>query len=231
MTPAHNIPLRTIRLYGKMGTIFGRTFRLAVASPAEAVRALCRQLPGFERYLMESKDNGFGFAVFTGKRNLQVNELTAPSGDEEIRIAPILTGSKRGGVFGIIVGAVLTVVGVLVTPFAPTLGVALVNAGIAMMIGGVVQLLTPVPKGNAARDSADNTPSYAFNGAVNTQAQGNPVPILYGEMIVGSAVISAGISAVDNVYIPTSDSASTGANGQPGGGGSPIWHNEWTIEA
>ena len=33
--------IRTVRLYGWLGRAFGREHRLAVASPAEAVRALC----------------------------------------------------------------------------------------------------------------------------------------------------------------------------------------------
>jgi predicted phage tail protein len=79
-----------------------------------------------------------------------------------------------------------------------------------MIIGGVIQLLTPVPKGSAANTAA-NAPSYVFNGAVNTQAQGNPVPLLYGRMIVGSAVISAGISAED--YVPVETSVGYGYGG------------------
>lgn len=223
--------LRTIRLYGKLGARFGRKFRLAVNSPAEAVQALSRMLPGFERELMESKDKGMAYAVFVGQRNIGPEELRWPSGDSEIRIAPMISGSKRGGVFQMILGVVLIVVGVLITPYSGPLGGALVNAGIAMVIGGVIQFLTPMPKGRSAEDRPDNAASYSFNGAVNTQAQGNPVPLLYGELIIGSAVISAGISAEDNVYVPRPTDASTGANGSTGGGGSPPWHNDWTIEA
>jgi len=45
--------------------------------------------------------------------------------------------------------------------------------------------------------------SYVFNGAVNTTAQGHPVPVGYGRMIVGSAVISAGID-VDEIPVDES---------------------------
>jgi hypothetical protein len=80
------------------------------------------------------------------------------------------------------------------------------GAGIAMIAGGVVQLLTPVPKGMSAKDASANTPSYNFNGPVNTEAQGHPVPLFYGgPMTVGSAVASAGIDTVDTAYVPTYD--------------------------
>jgi predicted phage tail protein len=69
-----------------------------------------------------------------------------------------------------------------------------------MTIGGVIQMLSPqqMPKSG---ESANNGASYNFTGPVNTTAQGNPVPVLYGRMIVGSAVISAGIVAEDQAYV------------------------------
>lgn len=67
--------LRTVRLYGKLGARFGRIHRLAVASAAEAVRALCALRPGFERELMTSREKGVGYAVFLGKKNLRAEQL------------------------------------------------------------------------------------------------------------------------------------------------------------
>jgi hypothetical protein len=87
-----------------------------------------------------------------------------------------------------------------------------------MIAGGVVQLLTPLPKGLHSKDSAGNMPSYSFNGPVNTQAQGNPVPLLYGGPLkVGSAVISAGIDTLETVY--AQGGLTVGHMG--GGGGCP----------
>lgn len=191
--------MRTVRLYGKLGARFGRRFELAVASPAEAIQALCVQLNGFRRELLESKDKGVAYAVFVGKRNLAKEELELPPGRGEIRIAPVLVGSKRGGILQTIIGAVLVVVGAVVSYFGGGLGAPLMKFGAAMMLGGVIQMLSPQPAGLSARDSPENGASYNFNGAVNTSAQGNPVPLLYGEMMVGSAVISGGIYAEDQV--------------------------------
>ncbi|MGY4892389.1 UNVERIFIED_CONTAM: tail assembly protein [Xanthomonas axonopodis] len=187
--------VRVVRLYGVLRAKFGKEFRLAVASPAEAIRALSVQLPGFQAFLMGAKDRGLRFAVFNGRRNLAEDQLHDPPGDDAIRIAPVLQGSKRGGVLQTIIGAVLIVAGALLmwTPF----GVPLVSAGVSMVIGGVVQMLSPTQKGLGTQDSPDNRPSYAFNGPVNTQAQGNPVPVAYGDTWTGSAVISGGIFAED----------------------------------
>ncbi len=191
--------IRTVRLYGKLGTRFGRRFELAVASPAEAIQALCVLLKGFRRELLESKDKGIAYAVFAGKRNLAKEELELPPGRDEIRIAPILVGSKRGGILQTIIGAVLVVVGAVVSYFGGGLGAPLMKFGAVMMLGGVIQMLSPQPSGLSARDSPENGASYNFNGPVNTSAQGNPVPLLYGELEVGSAVISGGIFAEDQV--------------------------------
>ncbi|GAP66834.1 hypothetical protein MBSD_n2149 [Mizugakiibacter sediminis] len=210
----------TIRLYGEMGAKFGRVHRahLDTNTPAEAVRYLCSQFPKAKAYLMGAKDRGVAFAVFRGKENIKKENLTEPVGQDEIRIAPVIMGSKNGGVFSIILGAVLVVVGFLGSTYGQAFGGGvwgpiLTKMGIAMIAGGVVQLLTPVPKAPKNRDAPDNAPSYSFNGAVNTQAQGNPVPLLYGRMIVGSAVVSAGINAED--YSP----ASAGVGGGVVGGG------------
>jgi len=162
------------------------------------------QLPGFKRFLMEAKDRGMGFAVFHGRENLREDQLGDPPGNAPIRIAPMLLGSKSGGVFSIILGAVLIVAAGFFTGGAAfaALGAAgwggvVAGIGVSLIVGGITQLLAPNPKGIGAKDSPANTPSYTFNGPVNTQAQGNPVPVAYGECWAGSAVISAGIYAED----------------------------------
>jgi predicted phage tail protein len=191
--------LRTIRLYGKLGARFGRVHRLAVESTAEAVRALCALLPGFEREMMTSRDRGIRYACFLGSRNIGKEELTLSGGRDDIRIAPVVAGAKRGGILQTIIGITLIVAGVMVGIGNP-LGLALVASGVAMTLGGVIQMLAP-QQAVKAGDSDGNGGSYNFTGAVNTTAQGNPVPVLYGRMIVGSAVISAGIVAEDQAYI------------------------------
>lgn len=190
--------MRTVRLYGQLGSRFGRSFRLAVNSPAEAIRALCAIVPGFQQYLATAKEQGMAFAVFIGKQNITKEQLQDPPGADDIRIAPVLLGSKRGGVLNIILGVVMIVVGVW------TQNYNLVYSGAVMAIGGVVQMLGPQPKGLGSQDSVENQPSYSMNGTVNTQAQGNPVPVPYGGhdtkgMLVGSAVISGGIMAEDQL--------------------------------
>lgn len=193
--------LKTVRLYGKLGAKFGRVHRLAVETPAESIRALCALKPGFEAYVTGAKDRGIGFGVMIGKRHVPEDQLHMKACDD-IRIAPVITGSKNSGIFSIIVGVVLIAASFML-PGGGLLASAFFNAGVAMALGGVVQLLSPQPKDPKSRDRPENEPNYAFNGPVNTQAQGNCVPVAYGRPWTGSAVVSAGISNGDIFANPT----------------------------
>ncbi|MTB40717.1 MULTISPECIES: tail assembly protein [unclassified Providencia] len=197
--------LKVIRLYGVLGFKFGRVHHLAIDSPREAIKALSVLYDGFEQFLANAHLKGLEFAVFKGRRNITEDELHLDT-CEEIRIAPVIKGSKRGGFFQTVLGVAMIGAAMMLGPagwaafgaggFA---GGALAMGGAAMAIGGVVQMLSPQPRGLSMHQDADNKPSYAFGGAVNTTAQGNPVPLLYGvdRREVGGAIISAGIYTED----------------------------------
>ena len=200
---------RTIRVYGPLRQFIKDNrkgvIKLCVNTPQEAIKALCTVLPGFETFMQTSKRRGLTFAIFNGKRNIDRDELNF-SGVEEIKIVPVIIGSKKAGMFQTILGAVLVAVGAFgtFTPWGQALGGATwgsyaMQAGGAMMLGGVAQMLSPMQGGLARREDPDNKPSYAFGGPVNTIAQGNPVPIGYGKRRIGGAIISAGIYAEDQM--------------------------------
>lgn len=186
--------LREVRLYGHLGMRFGRVHRFDVASPAEAVAALRANFAGFEAHVLAHNEPGY--RVLVGQRGLRREQLALPAGGgEPIRIVPVIAGAKRGGIGQIILGAVLIVASFVVFAVGGPvwLSKGLFQAGVASILGGVVQLLTPQPPG--PRERPENQPSYFFDGAVNTTAQGQPVPVLFGRLVVGSAVISSGINA------------------------------------
>ncbi|EJS8701401.1 tail assembly protein [Escherichia coli] len=205
-----NEGLKTIRLYGVLGTTFGRVHRLAVRTPKEAVKALSVVIPGFEAFMNSSTQRGIEYAVFKGKKNIGESELTDKSGSLDIRIAPIITGSKRGGLFQTVLGVALIAAATIMTSGAAlgfAAGFAAAGAwgtaalvGASMAIGGVMQMIAPQPTGLSMRESPDNKPSYAFGGPVNTTTQGNPVGVLYTQdnnREIGGAIASAGIYAED----------------------------------
>jgi len=185
-----------VKLYGHLRK-FGREFDLFVKSPAEAVHALSIMVPGFKHYLETAEHRGMAFAVFNGKQNIGEEELSLGA-KEEIRIAPVY-GGRKSGTIQVIVGAILIAAGVVGNVMFPANPVSpfLINAGIAMVVGGVIQMLSPTARGLKTKNDDENTAAYAFGGPVNTTAQGTPVGILYGYREIGGAVISAGIYAED----------------------------------
>ena len=187
--------MRKVKLYGELAKKFGREFMLEVESVAEAVRALSANFPGFEKELMTAHLRGVEYVVRADKRDvseMELNNSLAPQ--ETIRIAPIAVGRKKGGILQTIIGAVLIVVGVVLNASGQTWGTYLVQAGVALVAGGIIQMLIPVPKTDDPSERPENKPSTYFDGAVNTMAQGHPVPLGYGKLMVGSAVISAGLT-------------------------------------
>ncbi|WP_053388742.1 MULTISPECIES: tail assembly protein [unclassified Citrobacter] len=191
--------MTTIKLSGSLAKMFGREHQRLITTTQEAIRALCATLPGFEKYLNTSKSRGLTFSIFRGKSSIGKDDLAFPNGGREIRIVPVIIGSKRDGVLQTILGAALVVASI----WMPGVGIAASNmmfaAGAAMTMGGVAQMLSPQPGGLSSKQDADNKASYAFGGVTNTTAQGYPVPLAYGKRRIGGAIISAGIYVEDKM--------------------------------
>ncbi len=209
--------MRDVKLYGHLGKTFGRVFRMDVATPAEAIRALRANLEGFEQYL--SKHSAPGYHVVIEKRSLGKDDLALPCGSGTIKIIPAVAGAKRAGAFQTILGVVLVVVGAIMQAYGIPVGSALIKLGVTLIVGGVTQMLNRPPT-RSTSERPENAPSYTFNGPVNTTTQGNPVPVCYGEMIVGSQVASFGLD-VDDIFIPTHTGVG-GGDGEPGPGSGAI---------
>ena len=186
-------PLTTIRLFGQLRS-FGKSYRLSVRTPAEAIKALCVQLPGFELFISNAKSRGLEFAVFRGKKNISESEI-GYQGEGDIIIAPVITGSKRAGILQTVVGVVLLAISYVFPVTAPYLA----PAGIGLVAGSVIQMLSPQAGGLKTSAAPENTPGYAFGSAKNTTASGNPVSLCYGRRRWGGAIISAAIYAEDQM--------------------------------
>lgn len=182
--------MKTIILLGELGKRYGRKHKLDVKTAAEAVRALCANFRDFAGFVSASQDRNVGYRVINVREDVGADELHNPAG-KTITIAPVIAGAG-GGLGKIIIGATLIAASVLLPPGPWTQ--PLMTVGISLALAGAAQLLSPVPK---KPEKTDNKQSYIFDGATNTTSQGYPVPVGYGRMIVGSAVISAGISVED----------------------------------
>lgn len=174
--------LKTVKLYGDLGKKYGREFHLDVKSPAEAVRLLCANFKGFRQFFI-GKDGKKQYHIVLNKQDLALEEAFYPSSTKEvIKIIPVVQGSGGNPFVRIIIGAVLVYTGLAS------------NVGWALIIGGVSEIMFPIPSpvSPAELEDPENKPSYNFDGPVNTIRQGNPVPVGYGKLRVGSQVVSAG---------------------------------------
>jgi predicted phage tail protein len=141
---------------------------------------------------LEAHMNDQHYRVSIGTYDLTAEELHDPAGAAPISFVPVVAGA--GAVGRIIAGIALVAIGLFV-PGIGALGVQiLVGVGASLVLGGVAQLLTPTP--TTSKDEGDPRKSFSFSGIQNTNRAGVPVPVVYGETLVGSVVISAGIDIV-----------------------------------
>jgi predicted phage tail protein len=192
--------MKRIHLLGNLGEKFGPLWRAKCSTVSEALRLIECQCPDFKKYLIDAVEEGTNFAVRTGKELLETGEeLYMNVTEDDVYITEVPVGS--GGWGKIIVGAILVIAAIAITlalgPAGATLGQAFAQLGTFQAIGvmtlgsiglnlimaGVNELLMPKP------DKGKQGGAF-FSGPINTIKQGQPVPLLYGELIVGGAPIS-----------------------------------------
>ena len=193
--------LRKIRLYGQLAKFVGhRVLEADVASAAEAVRFMLANWPELERHMADQH-----YRVSLGDYDLTIDELHDPAGQQEITIVPVVAGA--GGPVGrIVIGALLiaasfftagATIGLLGLAAPIAVSGVLFKVGAFLVLGGVAQLLSPVPKIPQGVDTQDDPrKTFNFSGLQNSSRAGTPVPIVYGKTLTGSVVISAGIDTV-----------------------------------
>lgn len=195
--------LKTIKVYGSLAKFLGqKVFRAAVSTPVEAMSFLRANFQGLAAHMAD-----YDYKVLVGTLELQAGsnpeQLGYPAGkDEAISIVPVIGGAGGQGVGSILAGIALVAISIAVpaSTFGLTsmLGVGL--AGGSLILGGVAQMLTPVPELPSGEGSFGDPASnpLSFSGIQNVSRQGVAVPVVYGETLVGSVVISAGINTKDD---------------------------------
>lgn len=186
-----------VRFYGSLKQ-FGTEFRLDCKTPAEVVQALTSQIPKLRQFIQQGL-----FTVRVGREYLDNRYLEQGlnqhlKDDSTVHFTPVLKGSKKAGLFQTIVGAVMVVVGAVFQQYY------LVGAGIAMVAGGVAQMLTKMPPMSTGKD-AERKQSTSFSNLSNMAAQGRQMPLLYGRIRAGSLVISQGVETMDIERQPPED--------------------------
>ena len=198
--------LRKVKLYGQLAEFIGhKEFDVQVDTVGKAVSFLIHNFPEVERFMSPKY-----YQVKVGNYEIDENEISYPIGQEDIHFIPAISGAGRG--FGkILLGAALIGLAIInpsvgfglgpgglgggfaTASGAFSLTATLGNIGVALVLTGVSEMLFPLPQPQDFKSEEDPQISFNFSGVQNTSRAGTPVPIVYGEIITGSVVISAAI--------------------------------------
>ena len=215
--------MKVVKVYGALRKKLGQCrFEFEAATPAQALKALCVNFPGLEKWLIDTERDGVGYRVTIGKERVtdDLSPLVMPWSEQEVfSITPVIAGAGRGvgmiaAGIGLVALAVVTggtsmaftgtgftaMSGGAAIPFAAAtfgtkLAIAAGTLGLGLTFMGIAQVISPQPDFSAMESGpeAARLESFTFSNIVNTSRQGLPVPIAYGRVFVGSAVLSSGL--------------------------------------
>ena len=195
--------MRKIKLYGELVKITGhKELDAAVNTTAQAVSFLVNNFPELESHMATRY-----YQVLLEKDNVNIDELHFPVGKSDIKFIPVISGS--GGIGKALFGGALIALsfgvgGLFTAPLAfggggigfaaAGLGAkAAFGIGASLLLSGVSDMLFPTPKMPQFSSEQDPRLSFSFNGTQQTSRAGTPVPLVYGEILTGSVVISSSI--------------------------------------
>ena len=191
MTAIRCEPKRTVRFYGPLAKALNRRSFKAVGlnSASETMRCLLSNFPQLESHM-----RGRHYRVVMNGRAISEDELNNPVGDShEIHIIPAICGAGgNGALTGILTGAAL-IAGAFLFPFAASF---LTPLGIGLILQGISTLISPTPE-DPLESTDPSARSYNFSGIQQTSREGVPVPLVYGEIMTGSVVLSVKVEEDD----------------------------------
>lgn len=211
--------MKVVKVYGALRKFLGGRcrFEFEADTPAQALKALCVNFPDLGKWLIDREADGMHFRVTVGREKVTTaapEALVLPWSEREtFSITPVIVGAGRGltsvligiglialsfipfgGAFAGVTAAGGTFGGAATAAAIPFASNALFGIGASLVLGGVAQMISPMPQlGFNSGKEAARLESFTFSGIVNTSKQGLPVPIAYGRVFVGSAVISSGL--------------------------------------
>ena len=178
-------------------------FKALATTPAEAVKFLLGNYPSLRGVMQQGH-----YQVLVGSLDLQgaTGNLHLPTGsDDEIRIVPVISGAGFWKSFGkFFLGAALVTAAFFMPGSTLSLlgntfsvaGTAALSVGSALVLSSIADVISPPPKTPDFDDDPRN--NYAFSGQTNISREGVPVPVVYGETVVGSLVISLGLNVEED---------------------------------
>ena len=198
--------MKVVKVYGALRKFLGGRcrFEFEVDTPAQAIKALCVNFPDLEQWLIKSD---WGYRVTVGKERIgpeNAELVCLPWSEREVfSIAPVIAGAGQGvgqifAGIGLVALALVTggaTIGLLGLAAPLSVSSVLGTIGASLVLGGIAQMISPQPNMSplVRGKEAARLESFSFSGINNTSQQGLPVPIAYGRVFTGSAVLSAGL--------------------------------------
>ena len=176
--------LRRVHLVGAFAGFHNGPIEVYAATPWDAVEAVVSQIRGF----LPNASTGRKVIQLLGFNTIEALKSTTP--EQDLYLAPSLAFGKNGGLTQTIIGTVL----IVASFFVPVgLRETLFYIGVSMVIGGVMQMLTPQPKlGGRGEEEAR---SKYLGGIQNTTTIGTTIPLLYGRRRIGGHILSMNIDS------------------------------------
>ena len=179
-----------IYLHGTLAQEYGKAFRFEIAKPKDVLKAIDANKEGFIARILQLQREGFLYDIIVDKQRITSPQQLEIQTVQRIDIVPAIVGS------GFIIGAVVSVGSWLFS------GGFLANIIIAVGLAALQYLLTPkqdlgLPERQQLSAEANAMKaSYVFSTHINTAQQGHPVPLGYGRLKVGSAVIQSSMKSL-----------------------------------
>ena len=198
--------MTNVTIHGKLGKIYGKNHKFKLRKMSEIIPAINANSPGFRHKILGDFKSGYHY-YFVDPKNPdkkydRPEVFLNAKPPEEIHIVPAILGAGPVGLIvgGIGLGAFSTTVGTITLASGTkiALGEILMNIAISFIIQGISAILFPPPEPAVQQmQSQIDTSSYIFSSLKNTATQGFPIPLVYGELRVGSNIVSTNVVSED----------------------------------
>lgn len=188
-----------LKLYGVLKSLCGKIHVLNMPSCSikDILSYLVANFSSTRKYLHNTSSDLLAIVVNSVSIPLDQLKTIRIFSNDEVKLLLVSRGSGKAaktiiGVILIIVGAILSIYG---QGWIAALGYGMLMVGGSLVAQGMTPVITPSNYDNQLKDAALKK-SYGWGGnALNLTKSGNPVPLGYGTMRVGSQVISGGLRA------------------------------------
>lgn len=205
--------IRKVYLDGEMAEKFGSEFAIKAKTTADIFRNLECNFPEMRQYLMECHEKDIGFLCQVGDEALQdEEELLLSLGKGDVYISPQPAGSKSG------IGKILAAIAIVAIVYFTggfggtgffgattaagaglnTYGLIAIGLAVNLALTGIQQMMAPDPSVDDFNN--DKETSYLFRGAEQNVIEGDPVPVVYGQLRVPARTIGFEVRNKEGVF-------------------------------